>query len=182
LAFYRYPLTAQDAARHFNRWSKTRNFSFAKPDKSSLLYFFDEKGGASARDHSGGNHHLKIPSGMPILKREILALTWYGFEFNRSHVADIIVNLLGFLPLGFILSATLIKSGAVFEKQAVLITLGVCFMASLTIEIIQAWMPSRSSDLLDLGANTLGALIGAIACRIFNVWVYSKVKQPGPKG
>ncbi len=174
LAFYRYPLTAQDATRHFNGWSKTRKFSFAKPDKPSLLYFFDESGGAKVRDHSGGDHHLKIPSGVPILKKEILALTWYEFEFNRSHVTDVIVNLLGFLPLGFILSATLIKSGGAFGKQAVLITLGVCFITSLTIEIIQAWMPSRSSDLLDLGANTLGALIGAISCRIFNLWVYNK--------
>jgi len=179
LAFYQYPLTAQAAALHFNKWSKTRKFSFAKPDKPSLLYFFDENVGARALDHSGRNHHLKIPSGMPILKREILALTWSGFEFNRRHVADIIVNLLGFLPFGFILTATLIKSGGAYEKQAVLITLGVCFIASLTIEIIQAWMPSRSSDLLDLGANTLGALIGAISCRIFNVWVNSKVGVKG---
>ncbi len=182
LAFYRYPLTAPDVALHFNRWSKTRKFSFAKPDKPSLLYFFDENGGARAIDHSGGNHHLKIPSGVPILKREILALTWFEFGFNRSHVTDIFINLLGFFPLGFLLTATLIKSGGAFGKQAVLITVGVCFMTSLTIEIIQAWMPSRSSDLLDLGANTMGALIGAISCRIFSVWVYSKVKPSGPKG
>ncbi len=61
LAFYRHILTAQDAARHFNRWSKDQNFSFAKNDRPFVLYLFDEKGGERVLDHAGGNHHLRIP-------------------------------------------------------------------------------------------------------------------------
>ena len=67
-----------------------------------------------------------------------------------------------FIPFGFVLSATLIKLGGTFEKNDVLITVVLCFTLSLFIEIVQAWIPSRSSSMLDLILNTLGALIGAI--------------------
>lgn len=167
LAFYGYTLTAQDAARHFNRWFQDQNFSFAKKDKPSVLYFFDEKEGLRALDHSGGNHHLEIPSKMRILKREILSPTWSLFKLSRSFIKDFVLNLVGFIPFGFILSATLFKLGGTFEKNNVLITVVLCFTLSLIIEILQAWIPSRSSHMLDLILNTLGALMGTIIYRFF---------------
>jgi hypothetical protein len=174
LAFYGHTLTDQDVAFHFNRWVQDRNFSFAKKDKPSVLYFFDEKEGLRALDHAGGNHDLEIPLKMQILKREILSPTWSKFKFNRSFIIDIVLNLVGFIPFGFVLSATLIKLGGTFEKNDVLITVVLCFTLSLFIEIVQAWIPSRSSHMLDLILNTLGALIGAIIYRFFIVQIYSK--------
>jgi glycopeptide antibiotics resistance protein len=93
---------------------------------------------------------------------------------RRSFNEDIIINLLGFLPLGFILDATLIKLGRIFEKRYLLITVSFCFTASLIIEIAQAWIPSRSSDILDLILNTPGALIGAIILKFFIISIFSK--------
>lgn len=174
LAFYGYTLTAQDAAFHFDRWVRVQDFSFAKKDKPSVLYFFDEKEGLRALDHAGGNHHLEIPLKMQILEREILSLPWSTLKFNRSFIKDIVLNLLGFIPFGFVLSATLIKLGGTFEKNDVLITVVLCFTLSLIIEIVQAWIPSRTSHMLDLILNTLGALIGTIIYRFFIVRIYSK--------
>ena len=174
LAFYGHTLTAQDAARHFNRWFQDQNFSFAKKDKPSVLYFFDEKEGLKALDHSGGNHHLEIPSKMQILEREILSPTWSLFKLNRSFIKDFVLNLVGFIPFGFILSATLFKLGGTFEKNNVLITVVLCFTLSLIIEILQAWIPSRDSNILDLILNTLGALIGTIIYRFFIVRIHRK--------
>ena len=169
LAVYRHTLTAMDVALHFNKWSKIQNFSFAGKDRPFVLYLFDEKEGTRAFDQAGGDHHLEISAPMQILKRKILAPPWHGFEFNRSLIQDIIVNLVGFIPLGFIFTATFLKAGS---KHSILITVALCFTISLFIEIIQAWMPSRNSDLLDLILNTLGALIGAVI--YFSV--YRKVK------
>jgi len=174
LAFYGYTLTAQDATRHFNRWFHDQNFSFAKKDKPSVLYFFDEKEGLRALDHAGGNHHLEIPLKMQILEREILSPTWSLLKFNKSFIKDFVLNLVGFIPFGFVLSATLIKLGGTFEKNNVLITVVLCFTLSLIIEIVQAWIPSRSSHMPDLILNTLGALIGTIIYRFFFVRIYSK--------
>jgi hypothetical protein len=144
LAFYGYTLTAQDAALHFKRWSKDQDFSFAKKDRPFLLYLFDEKGGERVLDHAGGNHHLRIPTRIQILERKILALPENGFEFNRKHIQDIIINLVGFILFGFVLTATLIKLGGIFKKHSVLIAVSLCFIVSLIIEIVQAWLPSRS--------------------------------------
>lgn len=172
LAFYGYALTAREIKRHFNRWFQGKNFSFAKKDKPLTLYFFDEKGGVRAIDHAGGNHHLEIPPRMQIFKKKILSPAWSGFKLNRSNNEDNIINLLGFIPFGFILAATLMKLGGTFEKRYFLITVSFCFTVSLIIEIVQAWLPSRSSSMLDLIFNTLGALIGAIILRFFIGWIY----------
>jgi len=172
LAFYGYTLTARDIKLHFNRWFQERNFSFAKKDKLLALYFFDEKGGVRTIDHSGGNHHLKIPLRMHMFKKKFLSSAGSGFKLNRIVNEDNTINLLGFIPFGFILAATFIKFGGIFEKHFLLITISFCFMVSLIIEIVQAWIPSRSSDMLDLILNTLGALIGAAILSFFIVRIY----------
>jgi len=162
LAFYGYTLTAQDIKLHFNKWFQERNFSFAKKDNPLVLYLFNEKGGLKALDHANGNHHLEIPLRMHTFKKKILSAEWSGFKFNKIINEDNFINLLGFMPFGFILAATFIKLGGTFEKHYFLITIFFCFAVSLIIEIVQAWIPSRSSDLVDLILNTLGALIGSV--------------------
>jgi hypothetical protein len=176
LALYRHTITSQEAALHFNRWSKDQSFSFARDDNPLVLYLFDEMGGTRALDHSGGNLHLEIPSRMQVLEKRILALPWNNFKFNRSFITDIIVNLIGFIPFGFVLIALLIRLGGIFEKHDVLIVVALCFLVSFALEIFQAWMPSRSSHMLDLFSNTLGSLTGAIIYRFFNRRAYGKVK------
>jgi len=76
-----------------------------------------------------------------------------------------IINYLGFIPFGFILFATLIRFGGTFEKHGVLITIAFCFSVSLALEIVQVWIPFRSSQMLDLLLNTFGGLTGAISYR-----------------
>jgi hypothetical protein len=178
LAFYRYTLTDQDVAMHFNKWFKNQNFLFAKKDKPFLLYLFDEKGGKKALDHAGGSHHLEIPLKMQILDKKVLFLPWDRSNFDSRFIQDIIINLIGFIPLGFVLIAAFVKAGTIFKKHGVLITVVLCFTVSLTIEITQAWMPSRSSDCLDLVFNTLGAFLGATIYRFFFVRVHSGQFSP----
>ncbi len=138
---------------------------FPQKYKPVVLYLFDEKGGRSAFDHAGGKHDLEIPSRMQILDKKILSLTWGRFNFDSRFLRDIIINFAGFIPLGFVLIATFVKAGGFFERHGTLIAIFLCFNVSLTIEILQAWMPSRSSDYLDLVLNTLGALLGVMAYR-----------------
>jgi VanZ family protein len=167
LAFYGNVLSPQDAIRHHTLWSKTRSFKFSERDNPVLAYFLDEKNGVKALAHGSGGLPLEIPSRMQILQREILSSSGDALPFNRNTIQDIIINLLGFIPLGYILTATVMQRGGRYEKHAVLITLALCFMVSLLIETVQAWLPSRSSQMLDLTLNTLGALSGGIICRLF---------------
>ena len=162
LAFYRHILTDQNVKMHFDNWFKDKNFLFAQKHKTVVLYLFNEKGGKRVLDHGGGNYDLEIPSRMQILDKKILSLTWEQLNFDSGFIRDIIINFAGFIPLGFILIATFVKAGGSFEKHGILITVVLCFTVSLAIEILQAWIPSRSSDFLDLLLNTLGALSGVM--------------------
>ena len=166
LALYGYALTAKDVELHFNQWFRERNFAFAKEDAPQLLYMLNEKAGEKAFDRSGENHHLEIPSRMKILKRELLSAPWYRFKFNKSFLVDITINILGFIPFAFFLSATFVSRGGFVEKHSCLITVFICLVISLLIEITQAWMPSRSSQMLDVLLNTLGAWLGAMLYRL----------------
>jgi hypothetical protein len=67
------------------------------------LYLFDDKKGELAVDMSGGAHHLKIPRYMQILKRKILVMPGNETQFNSSFFIDFILNIVGFMPAGFIL-------------------------------------------------------------------------------
>jgi hypothetical protein len=131
-----------------------------KNGKPFVLYYFDEKEGTRVPDHAGGDHYLQIPSRMPILAKKILSAPWKGFKFDKRGIEDIVLNLLGFIPLGFVFTSTLGRLGGAFKKKAVYITLFLCVLVSLIIETAQAWMPSRSSSQLDLMCNTAGAAVG----------------------
>ena len=96
------------------------------------------------------------------MDKKVLSLTWDRFNFNSRFIRDIIINLIGFIPLGFFLNATFVKAGGSFERHGVLITVVLCITVSLAIKTLQAWMPSRSSDCLDFVLNTLGALLGVM--------------------
>jgi hypothetical protein len=162
LAFYRHILTDQDATLHFKRWSQDRNFSFARKDKPFVLYYFDEKEGTRVSDHAGGDHYLKMPSQMPILEKELLSSPWKRIKFDKMGLYDIVINILGFIPLGLTVTLTLSKLGCASMKKTVYFTLFFCVAVSLIIEIAQAWMPSRSSSQLDLMCNTAGSVIGIV--------------------
>jgi hypothetical protein len=165
LAFYRNTLTDQDVAMHFDNWAKYGNFLFVMKYKPFVVYLFNEKGGKRAFDHAGEKYDLEIPSRMQILDKNVLSLTWNRLNFDSRFIRDIIINLIGFIPLGFFLNATFVKAGGSFKRHGVLITIVLCFTVSLSIETLQAWMPSRSSDCLDLVLNTLGALLGVMIFR-----------------
>ena len=66
--------------------------------------------------------HL-IPSRLPILKKELLYWPWERLKFDEKGIEDIVLNLVGFMPLGFVVTWTLAGAGGVFEKKAAFIAL-----------------------------------------------------------
>lgn len=182
LAFYDYALNAHETVFHTKRWHKDQNFSFAKKGKPAVLYLFNEKIGKRAFDYGEGKFHLEIPPRMHALEKKILSSPWIGSELNRNYLIDIMVNIIGFIPLAFVLCATLIEINGTSKKPVVLMTVALCFIISLAIEIIQAWVPSRISSMLDLISNTSGALIGAVICLLFVRLVGAKAEIPIHRG
>ena len=111
-----------------------------------------------------------MPKRLKILKRKILAAPWRGVKFNRSFAQDVFINIVGFMPLGFLLNAIFLRFKRIIRNHDVFFTVFICFVLSLLIEITQAWIPSRSSDMLDLILNTAGASLGVIFYRFSLRW------------
>ena len=77
---------------------------------------------------------------------------------------DVIINVLGFVPLGFLamgLPAEMRRTGF---WQSLGWVVAFCLCVSLCIEIVQYFLPGRSSSMVDVLTNTLGALVGATLC------------------
>jgi hypothetical protein len=123
---------------HSRSWFRERNFTFAKKDNPFLLYVFDEKGGTKAIDRSGRNHHLIIPSRMRVLDSEILSPAWNERRINRGLIVDMVIHALGFIPLGFVLTAAMASLGGNYQKDYILAATTLCFVVSLMIEIAQS--------------------------------------------
>ena len=77
------------------------------------------------------------------------------------------INITGFIPMGFLLGALLWQANYRDIKKQLLLVMLACGAISLMIELAQAWIPSRSSQMLDFILNTLGAGIGVICHSVY---------------
>lgn len=81
----------------------------------------------------------------------------FGLESNGPF--DFTRNILLFLPFGIGLAALLVRRSK-SRLEVFLLTLVSGFLLSLTAESLQVFLPSRTPNVFDLAANTLGALLG----------------------
>ena len=96
------------------------------------------------------------PSGtVGVFQEHLFSLT----SFNRR---DLVENIAGFIPLGFLAIAVLStrkKNNYFYTPIVLAITLGA--LVSIAIETLQFfWVPGRYSSLYDLLANLTGTVIG----------------------
>ena len=74
-------------------------------------------------------------------------------------VFDVVSNVLGYVPVGFLLTLSALRSGR--TRNAVGLATMVAFVLSLTMESLQSYLPARIPSNVDLGLNVLGAWLGA---------------------
>lgn len=81
---------------------------------------------------------------------------WTGF--------DVISNVLGYLPLGFLLGVAWLRSRqqAVSALRVVAIVFLVGTGVSLVLEAVQAYLPARVPSNVDLALNSAGSLAGGV--------------------
>ncbi len=136
-------------------------------DRSRLevLYTFDRPDGAKdlENDASGNERHLSVSSNTLFIRSGFLDEPILHWNSDDGTLKDVSLNLLGFVPLGFCLAWVIRKSRGYRWPGTCAMVLFSGFMLSLFLELIQAWMPSRSSSSRDLMLNSLGAGLGALA-------------------
>jgi VanZ family protein len=88
---------------------------------------------------------------------------WTGF--------DVLTNLAGYVPLGFFLALTLLRSVAPARPGMALLTAALAGSAlSLLMETVQQFLPARVPSNLDWLLNSAGALLGA-ALAVWLEWM-----------
>ncbi len=83
------------------------------------------------------------------------------FDFNKRWLrADIVFNVLAYLPFGLALCAAWPASWRWYTRW--LLSLFAALTLSLVMEALQSWLPTRYSNINDTIANVLGAALGAL--------------------
>ena len=77
-----------------------------------------------------------------------------------------LVNALGFIPFGFLLAWVLGSGSRLTGGRILIVVIIVSGLLSGAIEVSQAWLPARTSSVLDLILNISGAACGAIIHRL----------------
>jgi len=80
-------------------------------------------------------------------------------------LADVLVNVAAYVPLGFML--TLALRLALPPIAAVLVSVLLATGASIALESLQMFLPARIASNVDVLANSGGALVGALAAPLF---------------
>ena len=90
----------------------------------------------------------------------------------RVSRADLLVNVAGYMPLGFlgVITLTLGRRG-ITTLAAALAACAFGTALSLGLETVQACQAARVSSLVDVGANASGTALGALAAALFGAVV-----------
>jgi hypothetical protein len=161
VAVYHHELPPPQVARHFAAWAHN---AFPNPATEDIvaLYPMDERAGRIVHDRSGNGLDLFVPEKYEVLDKTALKPFWREFSMSQSYWSAVLKNVIGFVPFGWCFFAWLT---AIRIKRPAVVTLILGIVASLTIEILQAYLPTRDSGTSDIITNTLGTWIGIASYR-----------------
>ncbi|NWG12242.1 MAG: VanZ family protein [Acidobacteria bacterium] len=162
LAIFSRSLGAPEVARHYRLWARKRLEKFPAEPGLAALYDFGERAGRTIPDKSSGGNPLLTPEYYRTFRKTVLIPPWRDPHPYFSDIGDVGINVLGFVPFGFFyfLYRSLTRPGRRFRNFV--LTALVSGIISVAIELIQVFMPIRSSSLTDLLCNIGGGLAGAL--------------------
>ena len=163
LAIYDRELSAAEVSRGFVDWANGNPQDFAKSDGLVARYLFDEGKGNVVRNQVDSSTSLLIPARFFVLDEQFLERPWDEFRPTWSYWKNVAVNVVGFIPLGFFFYVYFSRVRKAEHSAVLTIALG--FAVSLTIEVLQAFLPTRDSGMTDLISNTFGTAVGMMAFR-----------------
>jgi VanZ family protein len=159
-AVYDRGLTTDEVAQHYENWTTGKQANLAASEGAVGLYLFNEENGSVVHNQVDPATDLHIPERFFVLHEQFLERPWDEFRPDWNYWKDLGINIAGFIPLGFFFCAYF--SSMQTTRRAVLFTIAFGFAVSLTIEVLQAFLPTRDSGMTDLFTNTFGTALGAI--------------------
>ena len=156
-------MTANEAPQHFAGWTKGALPELGKSEGNRCTLSFNEGTGNAVHNQIDSATDLTIPERFFVLHAQFLERPWDEFRPDWNYLKDVGINVGGFIPLGFFFCVYFSVLRKMEYPVAAAIAFG--FAVSLTIEVSQAFLPTRDSGMTDLITNTLGTAIGAMAVR-----------------
>ena len=163
LAIFNQELTAAQVSQRYATWVATGRPEISEDERCVALYAFDERSGKTVHNLVGSGIDLDIPDRYLLLHQTFLKPAWEEFEPSWHYLEDVLTNIAGFVPLGFFFFAYFSSVRRI--KRAALATILLGAGVSLTIEVLQAYLPTRFSGTTDLITNTSGTCLGVMMYR-----------------
>jgi VanZ family protein len=96
--------------------------------------------------------------------RDPFAFLFYGWSATYVSPGDLATNVLAYVPLGLLVHRFLLTKA--WGGAAAAFTVAAAFLLSLSMELLQAYLPTRTQSEFDLLMNTLGGALGVIAASL----------------
>jgi VanZ like protein/concanavalin A-like lectin/glucanase superfamily protein len=160
IALFDRQLTSAELSQHYQDWVHSGHLDPQRIEGIRALYSFKEQAGRTIRDLAGSNPDLYIPEYFVTVRQRFLAPPWEEYSRSWGYWGGVLKNIVGFVPLGFVFYATFLLRFT--SGRAICATIIVGTLASLTIEIGQAYLPTRDSGMTDIMTNALGTAFGAM--------------------
>ncbi len=162
LAIYSTELTSAQVFMHFEEWTRGARDPL-DAGGAIALYSFTERTGREIHNAVGSGPDLEIPKSFTVPHKALLASPMKEFKADWLYVKDVLLNIGGFVPLGFVFGLYFASTHS--RGKGILLTIVAAGMLSFTIEVLQAYIPKRVSGTTDIITNTLGAAIGTALVR-----------------
>ena len=161
LALFDHSLNKNEASRDWNKYID--GFHKSESSENGLVSVFDFSRQVQRRvsDMSGNGGLIVVPERI-VHRSKMLMWPKHVYHSNDSKANDIITNIIGFIPFGFIFFIWIRKKKGWNCRSSFLFTVILGGLISLSIESVQAFMPARDSSILDLIHNTMGTMLGAL--------------------
>jgi len=158
LALYQQELTPTEVHQHYQTWTTQGRPELSANEDAIAVYLFNERAGNIVHNSLGPGIDLCIPKRFSLLHQPFLEPFWMEFKPRPSYYEDILINIVGFIPLGFFFCAYWSSVRPIKHPRSTTVVLGLA--VSLTIEVLQSYLPTRDSGTTDLITNTLGTFLG----------------------
>lgn len=179
LAVYDAELTPAEVSAHYADWiagdagraagsfadSTAGGSARGDHDLSNALawYAFSERGGDEIHSEVASAPPITIPPYFSVPWKPRLETPANEYQPTRSWRNDVVENILGFMPLGFVLAGYFALGRS--RAAAILLATLCGGLLSFSVEFLQYYIPRRDSGWTDVITNTTGTLLGALIAR-----------------
>ena len=159
VAVYSGKLSPQEILADYRSWLAQHRPEIASGKQLVALYLMNRGGGHVIYNEIPSGSELYIPTRYKLVGQPFLDPPWKEYH-HAYYWVSIGPNVAAFVPLGWFVYGYLSRSFT--RKTAFLAAVLFGTGTSLTMEILQAYLPTRQSGTTDIVTNTVGTLLGVL--------------------